>query len=415
MDQNTGVTEAISRYITTEKYENIPAKAREKTKEAITDFVGVALAGNREEICRVLLDYIKFIGGEPQARIIGSGYQTSVTNAALVNGAIGHALDFDDWSVCIYGHPTVVLAPCILALSEFFGLSGKDLICAYVAGYEVYAAIPWVVKNAHYNQGWHVTGTWGTIGAAAAAANLLKLSVRETQIALGLASSMASGVKSNYGTMTKPFHAGNAAANGLAAAYLAKQGFTASQGIFDVEFDILKAFGYNDKVDWGPLLPMLGQEYKLIGDEGINIKPYPACGGTAFGIDAVKKLLLNYEFHLEDIAEIELWVNPLAGLPLIHHNPSKGLEGKFSLEYTVARALISKHVTLQHFTDEAVNEPAIKELIGKMRWLEKYPMPKGGASDEFDPKGVLLRLKDGRELFEEVFIHTGMPKNPMPK
>ena len=413
--QNSFLTESISQFITGYEYKNVPPDVEEKVKEALTDYIGVTLAGNEDEISKIMHSYIRFLGGEPHARVIGSGHKTSVENAALVNGVLAHALDFDDWSVSFYGHSSIVLAPCLFALGEKFGYSGKDIIAAYTVGFEINALIPWIVKRAHTLQGWHVTATLGTIGAAAAVCNLLRLSVQETQMALSLATSLACGVKSNFGTMVKPFHAGNAAANGIKAALLVKEGLTAADNIFDLEYSLVKAFGYNEKVDWLPMVAKLGKEYKLASAEGINIKPYPSCGSTLFAIDTVKKLHQNHEFRLEDITEMELWVNPSAALPLIHHNPEKGIEGKFSLEYTVARALVSKHVTLEHFTDEAVNEPIIKELIGKMRWCEKYPMPKEGDSNEFDPKGVLIRLKDGRELFDETFICKGMPQNPMLK
>ena len=415
MAGHVSATEAICDFIVNARFDDFPSQVVDKAKEGITDFVGVALAGTGEAITLILNDYAMFFGGKPQATIIGSGEKTSLINAAMVNGALGHVLDYDDWSMIIWGHPSVFLVPNVFALGEYLGASGKDVITAYLVGFEVEALIPWHAKKEHYDMGWHITGTLGSIGAAASAAWLMKLDRQQTQMAMGIAGSLAAGIRANNGTMTKALHAGNAAANGIRAAHLARSGFTAITNMFEVERGLVNAFGFQKELNWPELLDKLGVDYAITSNEGLIIKPYPSCGGTAFSIDAVKHLRKKHTFTLEDIADIELWVNPLAGLPLIYHNPATGLEGKFSGEYTLARALVSGDVGLRDFTDDAVNEPAIKALMAKIKWLVKYPMPGTGASDEFDPKGVLIRFNDGRQLFEEVFYHTGMPQNPMPK
>lgn len=409
-------TEAIANFISHTRFEDIPEQAIKIAKMAMTDFIGVAVAGAKQPLQDKLLAYVKGTGGNQQATILGGGMRTSMENAAMVNGAAGHALDFDDWSMATHGHPSVFLVPPLLALAEQFGFSGKEILTAYVVGFEVVAMIPYVVTMRHYDQGWHLTGTLGALGAAAAACNILNLPVDGVKQAIGLSCSMAAGIRANNGTMTKPLHAGNAAAIGIKAARLASLGYTSETDIIDIPRGYLYSFGYIESLDWDSILDKLGVNYEICGNEGINIKPYPACGGTAFSIDAVKELRAKYAFTVEEIKEIELWVNPIAGLPLIHHNPSKGLEGKFSLEYTTARALISGTVKLADFTDEKVNEPVIKDLMKKMIWLEKYPFPSAaGSAEEFDPKGILLRLNDGRELLSEVFIHVGMPQKPITK
>lgn len=409
-------TEAIAHYISETRYEDIPEAAIKIAKTAITDFCGVAMAGTKQPLTGILQEYISSTGGKEQATVFGSGMRTSMENAAMVNGAIGHALDFDDWSMATHGHPSVFLVPTLLALAEEYGFTGKEILAAYVVGFEVVAMIPYAVTMRHFDQGWHPTGTLGALGATAAACNILKLPVETVRRAIGMGCSMAAGIRVNNGTMTKPLHAGNAAAIGIKAAKLASLGYTAETNMIDMVRGYIYSFGYTEPLDWDAILDKLGTQYEICGNEGINIKPYPACGGTAFAIDAVKKLRAQYDFTLDEIKEIELWVNPIAGLPLIHHNPSKGLEGKFSLEYTTARALVSGHVKLDDFTDERVNDPAVKDLEKKMIWMEKYPMPSAsGSAAEFDPKGILLRMKDGRELVSEVFIHVGMPQNPMPR
>lgn len=414
--QNMTTTEAIAHFIAETRYEDLPQKALNIAKMAITDFCGVAMAGTKQPLAEILQKYIEGTGGNPQATIFGSGMRSSVENAAMVNGAIGHALDFDDWSMATHGHPSVFLVPPLFALAEQYGFSGKDILTAYVVGFEVVAMIPYTVTMRHFDQGWHPTGTLGALGATAAVCNILKLPVESVRRAIGMGCSMAAGIRVNNGTMTKPLHAGNAAAVGIKAAKLASLGYTSEVNMIDMVRGYIYSFGYTDPLDWDSILDKLGTDYEICGNEGINIKPYPACGGTAFAADAVKQLRKKYDFSLDDIKEIELWVNPIAGLPLIHHNPTKGLQGKFSLEYTTARALVSGTVRLSDFTDEKVNEPIIKELESKMLWMVKYPQPSAsGSAAEFDPKGVLLRMKDGRELLEECFIHVGMPQNPMPQ
>lgn len=414
--ENMRPTEAIASFIANTRYEDIPEKAIKIAKMAFTDFIGVAMAGTKQPLHSILVEYAKGTGGNEQATVFNSGMKTSMEHAAMINGAAGHALDFDDWSMATHGHPSVFLVPTVLALAEEYGFSAKEILTAYVVGFEVAAMVPYVATMRHYDQGWHITGTIGAMGAAAAACNILKLPQEAVQRAIGMACSMAAGIRANNGTMTKPLHAGNAASSGIKAARLAALGYTSEPNIVDIPRGFIYSFGYTDSLDWDVILDKLGENYEICGNEGINIKPYPACGGIAFAVDAVKKLRAKYEYELDDIKEIELWVNPIAGLPLIHHNPSKGLEGKFSLEYSTARALLTGGLKLADFTDEKVNEPAIKALMKKMIWTEKYPMPsEKGSAEEFDPKGILLRMNDGRELLSEVFIHVGMPENPMPR
>ena len=413
---NMTPTEAIAAFIADTRYEDLPEKAVQTAKMALTDFIGVAMAGTREPLHGILLNYVRDCGGNPKASVFSSGMKTSAEFAAMVNGAAGHALDFDDWSMATHGHPSVFLVPTLLALGEEYGFSAKELLAAYVVGFEVAAMFPYAATIRHYDQGWHITGTIGALGAAAAACSLMKLPREAVQRAIGMSCSMAAGIRANNGTMTKPLHAGNAAANGVKAARLAALGYTAEPNIIEIPRGFLYSFGFTEALDWDEILDRLGSRFEICGNEGINIKPYPACGGIAFAVDAVKELRARYEFELDEIREIELWVNPIAGLPLIHHNPKKGLEGKFSLEYATARALLTGGLKLDDFTDEKVNEPAIKALMAKMIWTEKYPMPsKNGSAEEFDPKGILLRMADGRELLSEVFIHAGMPQKPMPR
>jgi 2-methylcitrate dehydratase PrpD len=409
-------TEIVSNFIANTRYEDIPAQAIELAKAAFTDCLGVAVAGSGEELSAHILEYVKSVGGDEQATVYASGLRTSVENASLVNASMAHALDFDDWALCVQGHPSVYLVPNLIALAEKYGYSGKDILTAYVVGFEVVASFPYYITQTWFDQGWHPTGVTGTLGACAAACNIMRLPPDTVKYAIGIACAEAAGIRANNGTMCKALHAGNAAMNGVKAAKLADLGLNSCPNMLEVSRGFVKSFGYNEEPDWDQMLGHLGKEYRICGPKGLNIKPFPCAGGANFAIDSVLQLKKDYDFKVEDIESIDLLVNPQAHLALIHHEPKTGLQGKFSMEFVTARSLLYGHLTLADFTDEAVCEPAVQDLIKKCRWTVHYPLPsKDGKADEFDPKGVKLHLKDGRVLMRECFAHLGMPSRPMPK
>jgi 2-methylcitrate dehydratase PrpD len=209
------------------RHEAITPAARDWTAGAFVDTVGVTLAGIADEGPRTLLRVPGVATAPGPALILGTGRRTSVLDAALVNGVAAHALDYDDVAGSLGGHPSVMLIPALMPLSEMLGSSGRDLLLAYVVGFETMCRIARGVHHHHYEKGWHPTATLGIFGTVAAAARLLCLSVPKTAVALGMAASFAAGIKANFGTMTKPLHAGHAVRDGVFAALLAQQGFTA--------------------------------------------------------------------------------------------------------------------------------------------------------------------------------------------
>jgi 2-methylcitrate dehydratase PrpD len=404
------ITEKLAQFVVETKAKDIPSDALKAAQSGITDMIGTALAGSREPHGKIIMDFAKKMGGDAtQASVIGGGFRTSSFMAALANGTTGHALDYDD--IGGWGHPSVVLAPALLAIGEDIGASGTDILAAYVVGWELAYCVHAVAGDSHYKQGWHVTNTTGTLGAAAAVAWLFKLNEYQVRMALGISASLAGGLRQNFGTMTKPLHAGRAAANGIQAALLAQAGFTADENIIDTPLGWTKVFGHNKAVDWAKASDYLGKTYKLASFH--RVKPYPACGGTHCSIDAALFLKKEYGIKIEDISEVELGVSPFVGQLCIHHRPRTGLEGKFSVEYTVARALISGGVGLKHLTDEGVNEPNAKSLIEKMKWVEKYPMPNTGVREGMVPSDVTIKMKDGKTLCKEVKYPKGDPENPL--
>jgi len=229
----TDLTRVLARNASALRFDQLPAPVIELARQCVLDYIGVALAGARDPLVRLLLDEMSEAGGSPQASVIGHSMRLPALSAALVNGAAAHALDYDDVNMAMPGHPSVAILPGLLALAELKSSSGRDVITAFVAGYETACRIGAALQPGHYNLGFHSTGTVGCFGAAAACARLLGLDAEATAMALGIAGTQAAGLKSQFGTMCKPFHAGRAAQNGLLAARLAQRGFSSRTDIVE--------------------------------------------------------------------------------------------------------------------------------------------------------------------------------------
>jgi 2-methylcitrate dehydratase PrpD len=408
------ITERVANFIYEISPDKIPAESFGLARSAILDFVGVALAGSKQKTGEIISEYVRQIQGAASAGVIGAGFKAPPQLAALANGTMGHALDYDDLSFVYNAHPSVTLVPVVLALGESLGLTGKEVLMAYIVGFEVGSYVSSPVANSHYRQGWHSTGTVGVIGATAAAARLLKLDVQQTRLAFGIAVSMASGVRQNFGTMTKPLHAGNAAANGVAACLLAKQGFTASDIIIEAKSGYARTLGCNEEIDWDKASAGLGKKF-ILTRTALGFKPYPSCGGTLGVLDTAIYLRNKYNIKPSQIESITLGVGPFENGSLIH-NPTKGLEGKFSMEYCTCRAILDGKFTLQDFTDERVNQPEVRSLMQRTKCVEKYPMASMGAgSSGMNAQSVTIKMTDNTEYFRETPMESGMPVSPMTK
>ena len=399
-------TEKIARFIAESTYEQLPEEAIATAKGSILDYLGVALAGGGEPGSRLITEYIREEGGRPEAGVIGGGFKAVASHAAWANGTQGHALDYDDTSEAFMGHPTVALLPGVLALGEKLGLSGKDVLLSYITGFEAGASVAPVCILQSYLLGWHSTCTMGTIGAAAACARLLRLTIEETRMALGIGATLAGGLKQNFGTMTKPLHAGNAARNGVVAATLAQRGFTADGSILEAPQGFCKVFSGGAELDMARLGEGLGERYTIIS--GIAIKPYPSCHGTHSSIETTLELRKRHNIKAEDVEEVELRCNPFVETAAIHSRPQTGLEGKFSNQYCVAAALIDGEVGLKSFTDEMVMRPQAQELISKVKYSHPPEFQALGLGSE-----TVIRLKGGREFSYRVNAPRGFADSPL--
>lgn len=328
-------------------------------RSAILDALACAIGGRDAPVARILRAELAAEGARPVVSIWGSRERSSAARAALVNGASAHALDFDDVNWALQGHPSVPLLPAVLALAEATGASGEEALLAFVAGFEVEARVGQALGRAHYERGWHPTATLGAIGATAAAGRLLGLEAAELRRAFGIACSRAAGSRMNFGTDTKPLHAGLAAETGVVAASLALRGLSAREDGLEADMGLADLYHGVRPLE----LPPLGAPFAL-QDPGLELKPYPCCRFTHRIIDAV--LALRERHPRSELESLECEVDPFAQKILIHPNPQSGLEAKFSLPYCAASSWLDGWPDLASFSDASVARPELRALRGRV-------------------------------------------------
>ena len=394
------ITRQIGQYITSVNMEDFPPEAVEAAKGAIMDCLACMLAGSQEDLADILCRYVGAEGAAPAASVVGRGFRTSAASAALVNGAIAHALDYDDITQITKTHPTAVLLPAALAVAEETGASGVDLLLGYMTGFEVACAVGEALSEAYYDDlGWHPTGPLGTIGAAAAASKIMGLKEEQTAMAISLAASQASGLRQNFGTMTKPFHAGDAARAGVVASRLVREGFTASQDALEGRFGFIRAFSGGQGFNAEQVVENLASKCYLV-ESGIEVKKYPCCGSAHLALDATFDLLSRGAIDPEAVDRIEVMVDFDPPRSLIHSRPTSSLEGKFSIQYCLAAALLDLRVGLQSFSDEQVLRPEAQALIPRID-MQRIPGNEGKPSWTEGFHQVDVHLKDGKVLTQQ--------------
>ena len=345
--------------------------------------------------------------GSGPCRILGTPLTASAANAALANGTAAHALDYDDMCFVSLAHPSAPLVAAALAVGELTGASGVALLDAYVVGFELEGRLGRAMNPRHYQRGWHCTSTLGTIGAAAACARLLGLDAAAAGHALAIAASEASGLKENFGTMVKPLHAGLAARNGVVAALLAQAGMTASAAAIDGPQGFLKAMD-------GETLSLevaadLGSRWEIV-DTGITVKLYPSCAGTHPTLDALLDLKRRDGFAAEDVEAIEVGVDPIVPTILLYDRPSSGLEGKFSMPFCAAAAIVRGHVGIDTFEAAALTDPAIVAMQARVTMTVDPTLDASAPS--LTQARVTVRLRDGRVLTASANGARGYPERP---
>ena len=375
----------------------LPADVREIARQCVLDWIGVALGGSDDHLTRILLDEALAEGGKPAATVVGHAARVTASQAALVNGAASHVLDYDDVNLSLNGHPSASILPGLLALAETRGADGKDLIEAFVAGYEIACRVGLLVAPGHYARGYHATCTVGALGAAAACARLLELDAERAAHAIGIAATQAGGLKSMFGTECKPFHAGVAAHNGLRAARLAAAGVISRPDALECR----QGFAATLSPDFNPQAALADPARFFIREN--LFKYHASCYGTHASIECIRQLREAHAIGPQDLARVKLRVDKGSDTMCNIATPSTALEAKFSLRFMGAAALAGADTAdLAFFRDEMTADQALCALRDKVSVELVSDRPKMLADVE-------IETKDGRVL--RASHDSGVPGN----
>lgn len=400
-----GLTRELSLYVKNKRFGDFPEEAVKTAKMGIMDCLGVGIAGIKDDCVDILTGYVMEQGCSPDCRVPGKLLKTSAPLSALLTGTMTHALDYDDICASMHGHPSVPLVPVILALGDQLNISGEAAIEAYIVGFEAEGKAGLYLGGLPYERGWHYTMTVGVIGAATAAAKILNLSEEQIMMALGIAASMTGGLRQNFGTMTKPLHAGLAAHNGIIAAQLARRGFTADPGILEAPYGFKKVISEGESMSEEAVIERLNSDHLEILNPGIGFKKYPCCYMSHNAIDAALELINKDDVKPGEVERVRVRVAPIVPKELIHKCPATPLEGKFSMEYAMAIALLDRRVGLAQFADEKIKS---EEVISLMQKVDMTPH-----SDNRFEAEVEIELKNGKLLKNAVLVPRGYPTNPL--
>ena len=409
----TTVTEQWADFIHGLTFADLPPEVVTRTRIAVTDYLGCLLAGVPSDSGRKMLDYLRDFGAKGECSVPGTTLRLAPADAALANGTLGHALDYDDVTFQMIGHPGVSILPSVLALGEWADASIHDAVVAYVIGYEAATRLGMLMNLRHYESGWHATGTLGTLGAAFGAAKILGLQPSAVVSTIGLASSMAAGIRQNFGTDTKPFHAGRAAQNGTTAALLASRDYTSATNALDGQWGFVNVYTSSNDRDPQELVKDLGLTWNIV-NPGFATKIYPSCASTHTAIDSALDLLHEHgPLDPSEIESVRIGVVRLTPKILIHHNPRTGLEAKFSMEYCLARALVSGGVIMSHFSDVAVHEPKVRQVMDRITMFVEPQIDAAWKTSEPRPARLEVILRSGRTIRSGADLPRGAPGRPV--
>lgn len=393
-----------------------PTPVRKEAVLHIIDGLGLMLAGSRTESASILRDFVRDERREGPSTVVGFGFTSSASDAALVNGVSAHADDYDDTQLStspdrIYGlltHPTTPVLAAVLAVAEKIGSSGDSLLDAFIAGFEVECKLAETIRPEHYKRGFHSTGTFGAFGACAASALLLGLEEEELRYALGIVASLSSGIRANFGTMTKPLHAGRAASNGVVASMLAKRRFTADKNALDGKWGFMSILGGG--YDAEKIVGKMGNPYSII-NPGASIKMYP-CGSLGQpSMDTMLEMVVGEHLKPEDVREVRLRAGPNILEPLRYERPVDELQAKFSLQFGLASILVRRRAGLREYTSEFLNSQEMKEAMEKVKTILDPEVASMG-TDKMRSI-VEVKLRDGRVLRKLADTARGTPEKPL--
>jgi 2-methylcitrate dehydratase PrpD len=415
--QQAGLTKYVAGFIHDTAYTDLPESVIALGKKSILDGIGLALSGSVARSGELVRQHLLGLAlGAGPSTVIGSPLKVAPRFAAFANGVGIHADDYDDTQLAIapdrvYGlltHPTAPALPAALAIGEMTGASGQTVMLAYHLGVEVECKIAEAINPRHYQAGFHSTATCGTFAAAAAASRLMALDTEEIRRALSLAGSQSAGLRENFGTMTKPFHAGRSSESGVAAAQFAKIGWTAAETILEAPRGFFNAAGGG--YDKAAIEGKLGSPWTF-EMPGVSIKPHPSGSLTHPGMTEMLRLIVEHDIRAASVARVRVGTNSNMPNALIHHRPKNELQAKFSMEFCMAILLLERKAGLSEFTDETVLRPDVQALIERIDFVVDDNAERAG----FDKMTTLvdIELTDGRKISGRADFGRGSPANPM--
>jgi 2-methylcitrate dehydratase PrpD len=395
------VTKSLANYIVKARFEDFPDRVRKEVGRSLLNWMGVTVGGSRHQTVDIAIAAVQPFAGPQQASLFGRKERLDIMNASLINGISSHVLDFDDTDLKTAVHPSAPVLPPLLAMAELRPVNGRDFVTAMVVGFEAECRIARAVQPAMGEIGWHATGAAGVFGAAVATGKLLGLDEDRMCHAIGLAATQPVGIREMFGSMTKSFHPGRAAQNGMLAAFLAEKGFTSS--LRGIEAKRGWANLVSTKHDLRVIAEGLGENYEIYRN---SYKPY-ACGLVIHPvIDGCVQLRNEYKLTADQIDSIDVDINPIVMELTAKKNPKTGLEGKFSVFYVAALAIVAGKAGESQFTDQAVADP----VVGSLQQRVQATIDKSITEDQ---ARIKIRLKDGRVLERFVAHVIGSVENPM--
>ena len=416
--QASSLTAYVADFIVRTRTRDIPADVMHLGKRSILDGIGLALAGSVAESGHIVRKHLQSLVCAPRqgCTLIGSNMKMAARFAAFANGVAIHADDFDDTQLAVgkdrvYGlltHPTAPALPPVLAIGERDGRSGRDVLTAYQIAVEVETKISEAMNPRHYQDGFHSTATIGAIAAGAGPAHLLRFNAEQTRRTLSIAASQAAGLRENFGTMMKPFHAGRACESGVIAAEFAQLGFTATPIILEAGRGFYKAAGGGYDAD--AIEGKLGKPWTF-SFPGVSIKPHPSGSLTHPGMGLMLDLIRQHDIKADQVKSVSVGVNRQNVNALIHNRPTNELQAKFSMQFCMAILLLRRKAGLAEFTDEVVNTRDVKRLIEKIDY-RVHPVAEAAGYEKMTTI-IDIELMDGRTVSGRADFGKGSPANPM--
>ncbi len=416
-DRSAGLTRYVAEFVAGATTFGLPQEVLALAKKSVLDGLGLALSGSVAESGRLVGKYFDGLGlGSGPATVIGTRRKVAPRFAAFANGIAIHADDFDDTQLAVasdrvYGlltHPTAPALPAALAVGEARGASGMEVLRAYLIGVEVECKIAEAIDPRHYQTGFHTTATCGTFAAAAAASVLMGLNAEATARALSVAGSQSAGLRENFGTMTKPFHAGRASESGVVAAEFASLGWTAANTILEAPRGFFRAAGGG--FDVTAIAGKLGNPWTF-NSPGISIKPHPSGSLTHPGMTEMLRLISHHSIKARDVKRVRVGTNANMPNALIHHRPQDELQAKFSMEFCMAILLLEGRAGLAEFTDAVVHRPDVKAMIEKIDFVVDEEAEHAGYHKMTTL--ITIELMDGRTIAGRADFGKGSPDYPM--